>query len=794
MIINICSSNTSILAATVEGTLTHETDNTPISGAKITIKGSFIYTESDQDGYFRFREDQIYTAGYYQNLPQPSVNGNLLIIKMWETSEVKLFDINGSMLYSDINNNFSYDLSNNRSGIYIVLIETNGLTYKIKIVKNEGTILFNQEEFISDIYLDLQIEKEGYESEEITVKIGEKIDLKLVPRDIDYVTDYSFKIEDQTKYKSLAGNPLNSTFSGVSSVKFVYVIQEDKIYYLNTKKHTSHYLFCAEYLDYGKGLYFFNEEQYSYHPNRTYFLGSIDYFSSSEKYMLQFFASDDISCEDIKKVFNKVISTTYFDDDLYLIPNAEQREKCTSVPVMSLDQLFAGQNYQCLNPEESYWYLKKVPLEIIEDIYISKHDILFINGIPLDLPVVAGIITTEFQPVLSHINVLSHNRGTPNMALRNGWTDEKLIGLNEQLVHLKVGYLEYTIEKANIEEAELYWKIKEDTKETFLSPDYSVDSIIDIDKIRINDVNFCGGKAANFGELTHVTSILGEVPLPDGGFAIPFHFYQQHLIKNGIDTFIIKMLNDADFVNNVVVRKQYLQTLRNKIKDSPLDPAFYNLLINKLQTYNFSNFRFRSSTNAEDIKGFNGAGLYDSKTGDLNDPDKPIDEAVKKVWASLWNFSAFEEREYFKIVQQTVAMGILVHQSFPDEVANGVVITKNLYNPNLQGLTINSQFDEISVVNPEEGYLPEQVLYINFDNAVDYINLSTVPGRTSKVLTREELDKLAIYCWAIQEHYNSLGYFDPLDIEFKVIFKKSTEPPFMLKRHIVLKQCRFYSD
>lgn len=92
--------------------------------------------------------------------------------------------------------------------------------------------------------------------------------------------------------------------------------------------------------------------------------------------------------------------------------------------------------------------------------------------------------------------------------------------------------------------------------------------------------------------------------------------------------------------------------------------------------------RFRSSTNAEDMDGFSpGAGLYTSKTGVIGDTSKPVDKAIKKVWASLWGYNAFQEREYFQMDQSMVAMGVLVHRSFPDEAVNGVAVTRNIYRP-----------------------------------------------------------------------------------------------------------------
>ena len=48
-------------------------------------------------------------------------------------------------------------------------------------------------------------------------------------------------------------------------------------------------------------------------------------------------------------------------------------------------------------------------------------------------------------------------------------------------------------------------------------------------------------------------------------------------------------------------------------------------------------------------------------------------------------------------------MAILVHRSFPDEEANGVAITGNIYLPLLTAYTINVQIKDISVVLTSSG-------------------------------------------------------------------------------------------
>jgi hypothetical protein len=55
----------------------------------------------------------------------------------------------------------------------------------------------------------------------------------------------------------------------------------------------------------------------------------------------------------------------------------------------------------------------------------------------------------------------------------------------------------------------------------------------------------------------------------------------------------------------------------------------------------------------------------------------PLDEGLKIVWASLWDFGAFEEREYYQIDHSDIAMGVLVSTQYEDEQANGVAFTGN---------------------------------------------------------------------------------------------------------------------
>jgi len=468
---------------------------------------------------------------------------------------------------------------------------------------------------------------------------------------------------------------------------------------------------------------------------------------------------------------------------------------CPDIPIISSEELYLGQNYQALNLEENYGYLRRVELDDLATSYLGRHDMVILNGIPNDLSVVAGIITTEFQTSLSHINILSHNRKTPNMALKEAWTLPAMDSLLGELVYLKVESDSFVLRKACIEEAEEFWLEKEPQNPITLEIDTAISGLIELTNADIYWVKTIGGKAANFAELVNLESI----PIPENYFAIPFYYYWQHIKNNGIDIIITQMLNDENFYSNIEYRKTKLQDVKNQILMSPLDPSLKDSVLNKINHFaDFSAFRFRSSTNAEDLENFNGAGLYDSYSAKENHDTKTIDRAIKKVWASLWNLRAFDEREYFKIDQQSIAMGILVHRSFPNEDANGVALTKNIYYTANHGYTINTQYKEYSIVYPEPGILNDQIMiYTRSANGLPYSieyltqsNVEELQGQT--VLSDEELFELADYCTIIKHHYfdnipnQNNGYESfAVDIEFKVDSQ-------IENRKIYIKQARIY--
>ncbi len=108
----------------------------------------------------------------------------------------------------------------------------------------------------------------------------------------------------------------------------------------------------------------------------------------------------------------------------------------------------------------------------------------------------------------------------------------------------------------------------------------------------------------------------------------------------------------------------------------------------------------RSSTNAEDLKGYAGAGLYDS-FGDVVPTPKQLGINIRKVWASAWNARAYFDREYHGIDHEKVFPAVLIQEMVPATYAF-VVHTRNPSNKDEVVLEVVQGFGEALVGGDDE--------------------------------------------------------------------------------------------
>ena len=608
-------------------------------------------------------------------------------------------------------------------------------------------------------------------------------------------------LTSQTDFNALKTTPNTNKYGNVDALKVVFDIKEKQLYFINSKNYKYHYHFCKGYLEIPETLKEFNNSNYkAQHKNKRFLLGNINHYLANDTYNLELSPIDDMQIADVKTFYEAIKKATYFKNFNFFLNTArlEQLASVLDIPTISASDLYGDQTYQAVSAQKSYGCLKFVDVDSLKQNNIGKHDIIVINQPILELPITAGVITTILQTPLSHISVLGKNRQIPIAAYTKAMQSDVLRNFDNQYVSFEVALDTFYIKPISKELFERKTK-KQKKAPLFLEKNTDVKTLINADNLSQNSINTVGGKAANFGVLYDLAK-KEAFKIPESAFAIPFYYYEAHLKASGADTLVKQMIYDYKINQDANKLTEQLKVIQKLIKKTDLNPDLISKVEAKIKSLGSeTRLRFRSSTNAEDIVGFSGAGLYDSKTGIVGSKKKSIEKAIKKVWSSLWYERAFLERDYFNIDQNSIAMGILVHRSFPNEKANGVAITKNLYRKSYLGTVINVQVGEASVVKPEDGVTCDQVIcysgssskLYNEKRIVEIISHSNL-NNGKLVMTEAEIITLSEQLEKIKKHYyysvykSKQKYLDfGLDIEFKLDGED---------RDLYIKQVRYFND
>ena len=606
---------------------------------------------------------------------------------------------------------------------------------------------------------------------------------------------YLTELKNEDDFRNLSGPPLANKYGNVTAVKVVYDIGNDSLYYINTNYYNNHYDFCEKYLDYVDGIGNFFKRNYSDGPGRKYLLANLNYFQSINKYVIDISPIDQMTNEQIIQIVDLIKESTFTGSKLYFLinnPRLQQMIERLNKSVSTIDPsyIYGNLTYQAISKYKNNGILKVIDNKEYDVSRLMPDDIVILKSIPDYLPAVAGVIVTEFQTPLSHISLLGMNRKIPICAYTKAFDNNLISKYIGEQVTLTVTADTFLIE------ADSSGLSENSKKNVNLEIDLSVDSLIGVDYLTRLSASYVGSKAANFGELYQISKN-ANFKTPELSFAIPFYYYNQHIIESGADKLIQNIINLKP--NNKKSLENKLKKIKFRIENTSINPRLISAIEERITSDgNYTEFRFRSSTNAEDITGFSGAGLYASKTGILNDQKKSIEKAVKTVWASLWSFEAYSEREYFNIDQEKIAMGILVHRSFKNEKVNGVALTKNIYRKNSNGFLINAQPGEESVVRPRSGVICDQFLCFPAKSnkiyqdkiVIDIITYSSI-NNNELVMSETEIQNLANQLEIIKKHFvdPDTDAWTYLRIGFDVEFKLDGE-----NRQLYIKQVRPYND
>ncbi len=595
-------------------------------------------------------------------------------------------------------------------------------------------------------------------------------------------------------YDAMATRPSELSLASARSLKAI-VDQSggDAVYFLNANKYMIHYNFASDFLSGGgkpvvPDQATFTASEY-FSPYRRFLLGSLTFYQSLGVYAYELAPYDTSSVEMIVKAFDLVQNASFCGQRLVFHPTSDAIGKVAEglpdrIRVVTTEQLMAGAEYVPFNLGVGVGQIRFVRVEELEtgQVFVSPRELVVLDRVPNDIAVVAGIVTGQVQTPLSHINVLSQNRGTPNMYLPNALQSEELRALEGKWARLEVTAFDWTVTAVTKQEADAWWQAHRPPKIEIPELDLSVTQLTDCLELDTQDIPAFGGKASHYGRLTRIG---GPVRVPKA-FAIPVYFYKKFESDNGFDTRIDQMLKDPGFQGDSARRQVMLAELQDDIRVAPLPEGLEELVLAKLATeYPGIRMRFRSSTNAEDLDGFTGAGLYSSTSGDPNDPQNPVANAIRFVWSSLWNYRAFEEREWRGIDQRGVAMAVLVHRSFPTELSQGVALTNNLFDELEPAFYVNAQVGDTQVVNPPAGVSADQFVYYyyNMNQPITFFAHSNLVPEGQTVLTRAQTYQLGTALDAIHYEFKAdywkPGHFYAMDVEFKFNQDPGDEQPLL---------------
>ena len=647
----------------------------------------------------------------------------------------------------------------------------------------------------------------------------------------------------------------SKTEMGISYlVKFVitdFDTDKPQVHFMNTMRYSYHYDFAEMVLGDTRSLAVFNVETY-FSAEKNTAAGTLAYYPSVDSMIaLTFFPADYITPEQVAVAYKLIEEKLLFLDSsgsknrLFYMPAGSTAERAAAeyanefkkadILVFTHAELFGDIPYQIMNKGTAYGTLRKLTAAELDTAIVSSHDILILETLPAEIPLVAATISKDAQTPLSHVNLAAQARKTPNIAFNGNELPDSLLALCGKLVKLEVKSNSYTVHEATLDEAQAFWN-KNVREQKTLSFDLSDSGLVDFANLNFKSSKSVGVKAANLAELH---KLIPENS-PDG-FAVPFYHYSHFMdyaqvteelcgrsfedcgkegraseictqVKNAcvsalqlaqgtesaeaskfatLRSYIENLIAREDFVTDTRLREAVLDNIRYMFKHIPVDKDFGDALDAKVRTlYGEAGVRLRSSTNSEDLEDFNGAGLYKSVKATAREKDLPSDE-IRKVWASVWSFKAFEERTLWNINHMSVQMAVAVHEAYPDEVANGVIITQNIADYSVAGIYANIQVGETSITNPEGGELPEIISIIPSPppargvQSVLLQHSSLCPD--SLILSDGEIYSLYQFVLKIQNRFAVLYdvYSDALalDIEFKVMGED---------RKLIFKQVRPY--
>ncbi|WP_344092543.1 PEP/pyruvate-binding domain-containing protein [Microbacterium deminutum] len=602
--------------------------------------------------------------------------------------------------------------------------------------------------------------------------------------------------------------------------------------------------------------YFTLDKRYIAGTLRTYHLDG----SQDPVYGLQFYPQDLIRERAVVEAVGAIKTRVGIGGARFaFVPTASQQTTAMvtgelaalGIEVLPIDRILGAIQYLPLNLGEAWGYLRVFPSD---NNALTPSDIPVFDELPLDLSVVAGVLTRAVQDTNSHVNLKSKERRTPNAVLRNAGPDNpRLAPFADQPVHLVVGRDDFTLDRTTPEiiAAKLAERMGRPLIRLEWLPETELRSYDEIAAGTTREARGSaaryGSKAANLGFLAH-RGVLGRVAdvgspsaergyeLVPRGFAVPLQAYRDFIehppnadVRSMIEAFVAA---EQTGELSPQQRTERVDDIRSAIMAASFPPGALERVRSKLDEVlpDVEKVKVRSSANAEDIPDFDGAGLHDSYSANTTKRDRPmgpclVEEddaddgdvkrkvkpksvgcAIKGVYASLWNKRAVEERSFARIDQDSVAMGLAIVPAYDaesDVAANAVVVTRVLNTDGVYGYSVSAQQGNNLVTNPNPGTYSEITIaaFISDDEPTSLTvtrfakPTADAPERTEPVLPSERMLELVDLAKQVERAYcrATPGYYPDCDFAPAANDKDTAldlEVKVLEDGHLVYKQVR----
>lgn len=492
----------------------------------------------------------------------------------------------------------------------------------------------------------------------------------------------------------------------------------NKIYYVNKKRYSFHKDFVnGTYLSLERGREFFQNNYLN--ANRRFILGTLAYQAPVKRWTFEFWEGDLIPADQIQLTF-EVINKSFFGPVAFK-PNSLRQEE-VSRPLAGVQRVLQSdiakeQEYQALNVAKGLGRIHIIT-KLDDHVEIGSNEILVLDEVPVHLPPVAGIITSHPSTPLSHINLLAKGWGIPNAYIKNA--KELLKEYDGWWVSFETLRENYTIKRADMNQLREYQRRQAERLDV-MKPRFNLSEtrLLNLGRQRSRLSLAFGGKSANLGEVMNAR--LPGIVVPNG-FTVPFYYYDEFVKRNKLDDVIFGLLNDQKFVHDPAYRRGKLVQLRQTMEAAEFDPALRRAVLDKVaREYAGKGLFVRSSSNSEDLPNFSGAGLYTTVPNVRG--DRELIDAIRKVWASLWNFEAYEARERAGVDHSKIFMAVLLQEGINSE-SSGVIISTDPFDTENKGAIYISAKRGLGIKVVEGQRIAEQIIFRPRTNAIQVLTRS----------------------------------------------------------------------